>query len=157
MKKVRRSGSSRKSRSSSKSSFSGRSSSKTGKTRSSGSSFFSRKRRKTASMEKPRKPHKSAGEKDIFIKPPNDPGPKHREESGDLFIKPPNDPGSKIPGEETEILQEYVEEGDGGGVIQQALQNTGCGCCSSITGLIWFMAIGTLAVIILLIVKCGGC
>lgn len=138
MKKVRRSGSAGKSRSSSKSSFfSGRSSSGTRKSHSSGSSFFSKKRRKTASMEKTRKQSKSGGAKDIFIKPPNDPGPK-------------------IRGEETEVLGEYSEEGSGG-IVQQALQNTGCGCCSSIAGLIWFMAIGALAVIILLIVKCGGC
>ncbi len=83
--------------------------------------------------------------------------PDRVEELKDRLIKPPNDPGPKIRGEETEVIDEYQESPGGTGVVQQALQNTGCGCCSSITGLFWLLSIGAVAVVIILAVKCGGC
>lgn len=72
------------------------------------------------------------------------------------FRKPPNDPGPKTGGEPGEILEEYAGEGQASGV-QQALGSTGCGCCSSIAGILWLFALGAVAVVVILAVKCGGC
>ena len=72
------------------------------------------------------------------------------------FRKPPNDPGPKTGSQPGEILDEYAGEGQAGGV-QQALQSTGCGCCSSIAGIMWLFALGAVAVVVILAVKCGGC
>lgn len=78
------------------------------------------------------------------------------EEEKERFVKPPHDPGPKIRDEGLEVIEEYsVEEGGEG--IQQALQSTGCGCCGSITGFFWLLAIGGFAVVIAIILKCGGC
>ena len=55
-----------------------------------------------------------------------------------------------------EVVEEYAVEEDGN-IIPQALQSTGRGCCGSITGFFWLLAIGVFAVIIIFILKCGGC
>jgi len=135
LKKARRSGSSGKSRSSSRGSmFTGRSSAKSRSPRKTKSSFF-KKRTKSASKS----------------------GKSYRpEEQKDRFVKPENDPGPKIRGGSEDLTEGYADT-EGGNAVQQALQNTGCGCCSSIAGFMWFLGIGALAVIIILIVKCGGC
>jgi len=70
----------------------------------------------------------------------------------DRFIKPSNDPGPKIRDEEVGVHEEFE-----GGPAQQALQSTGRGCCSSITGFFWMLGLGSIAVIIILAIKCGGC
>ncbi len=84
-------------------------------------------------------------------------GKTHRpEQEKERFIKPPHDPGPKIRPEEVEDVQDYsVEEGGEG--VQQALQSTGRGCCGSITGLFWLLGLGSFAVVIIFILKCGGC
>lgn len=76
-------------------------------------------------------------------------------EEKERFVKPPHDPGSKIR-EEAEVVEGYSEE-EGGEGIQQALQSTGSGCCGSITGFFWLLALGFFAVVIIFILKCGGC
>jgi len=102
-----------------------------------GSSFFAKKRTKSASRGKSAKTFRPKEKKKRFVKPPHDPGPKIREDG-------------------VEVVEEYsVEEGGEG--IQQALQSTGSGCCGSITGFFWLLAIGGFAVIIIFILKCGGC
>ena len=125
--KKRRSGSSRKSRGSSKGSFS------FGK--SSGSGGTSRSSKK--SFFSSSRPKVGFGGKKTFRKPPNDPGPK-------------------TGGGPGEILEEYAGE-EQAGAVQQALGSTGCGCCSSIAGIIWLFALGAVAVVVILAVKCGGC
>ncbi len=135
---MRKSGAARKSRSSSGSSiFSGRSSARKKKTPRRENAFFSKKRAKSASKGKSEKSYRAEKEKERFVKPPHDPGPK-------------------IRGEGVEVVEEYSVE-EGGEDVQQALQNTGCGCCGSITGFFWLLAIGGFAVVIILILKCGGC
>ncbi len=137
MKKMRKSGSARKSRSSSGSSFSSGKSSARKTSSNKGTSFFAKKRAKSASKGKSEKTYRAEERKERFVKPPHDPGPKNRPE-GD------------------EVVEEYsVEEGENG--ISQALQSTGSGCCGSITGFFWLLAIGGFAVIIIFILKCGGC
>ena len=74
----------------------------------------------------------------------------------DRFIKPSNDPGPKIREDDLEVVEDY-SVGDTGEAVQQALQSTGRGCCSSITGLFWLIGIGCLVMVIILAVKCGGC
>ncbi|MEN8207800.1 MAG: hypothetical protein ABFR50_00965 [Candidatus Fermentibacteria bacterium] len=138
MKKTRRSGSSGKSRSSSsKSSFSGKSSSRRKTPSQKGTSLFSRKSPKSASK----------GRTGKFFRP---------EEKKDRFSKPAHDPGPKIRPEGQDIVEGFSGEEDGN-ALPQALQNTGSGCCGSITGFFWLLAIGFFAVIIIFIVKCGGC
>ena len=95
-------------------------------------SFFARKRSKSASKGKSGK---------IF----------RPEEKKGSFVKPPHDPGAKIRPQGLDV----IEEGEGD--VQQALQSTGSGCCGSITGFFWLLAIGVFAVIIIFIIKCGGC
>lgn len=133
MKKMRKSGSARKSRSSS---FSAKSSSKS-KSSGIGTSFFARKRSKSASKGKSGK---------IF----------RPEEKKGSFVKPPHDPGAKIRPQGLDVVEEYSVE-EGGNVVQQALQNRGCGCCGSITSFFWFLGIGGMIAFIILVVKCGGC
>ena len=77
-------------------------------------------------------------------------------EQKDRFVKPPHDPGPKIREDGMEALEEYAVEEDENN-IPQALQSTGRGCCGSITGFFWLLAIGGFAVIIIFIFKCGGC
>ncbi|MBN2586132.1 MAG: hypothetical protein JXA64_00165 [Candidatus Fermentibacteraceae bacterium] len=125
--KKHRSGSAGTSRSSSKGGFSFGKSSGSGGTASSGKKPFF-----SGSGLK----MKSARRKS-FVKPGNDPGPKVRDGSGGLLEENPS-------GEQT-------------GVVQQALQSTGCGCCSSIAGMIWLMVLGVIAVVVILALKCGGC
>lgn len=138
LKKMRKSGSSRKSRSSSGSSiFSGKSSSGTKQSPRKENSFFSKKRAKNASRRKSGKTYRADQDKERFVKPPHDPGPKIREEG-------------------VEVVEEYSVE-EGGNVVQQALQNRGCCCCGSITSFLWFLGIGGFAAVIILIFKCGGC
>ena len=130
---MRKSGSARKSRSSS---FSAKSSSKS-RSSGMGTSFFARKRSKSASKGKSGKIFRPEEKKGSFVKPAHDPGPKIRPQGLD-------------------VQEEYsVEEGET--LIPQALQSTGRGCCGSITGFFWFLAIGIFAVIIIFILKCGGC
>lgn len=138
MKKIRKSGSARKSRSRSGSSvFSVKSSSRKKETPRKENAFFSKKHPKSASKEKSGKTYRAEEEKERFVKPPHDPGAKIREEG-------------------VEVVEEYsVEEGGEG--VQQALQNTGCGCCGSITGFFWLLGLGGIAVVIILAFKCGGC
>lgn len=72
------------------------------------------------------------------------------------FIKPPHDPGDKPIGESD---QDYMQSSDEE-LIPDALRSTvgsGCGCCSSIGGLIWLVVIGIFVVIIVFITKCSGC
>ena len=102
-----------------------------------GTSFFAKKRAKSASKTKTGKTYRAEEQKDRFVKPPHDPGPKIRPEEGD-------------------VIEEYSVE-EGGNVVQQALQNSGCGCCGSITSFIWFLGIGAMIAFIILVVKCGGC
>jgi hypothetical protein len=73
------------------------------------------------------------------------------------FVKPENDPGSKVRDGSGEFPQEYPAGEQQTGVVQQALQGTGCGCCSSIAGIVSFMVLGVIAVVIILALKCGGC
>ena len=134
MKKMRKSGSARKSRSSS---FSAKSSARKSKSSGMGTSFFAKKRAKSASKGKSEKTYRAEEKKERFVKPPHDPGPKIRPEGLD-------------------VTEEYSVEEEGN-VIPQALQSTGRGCCSSITGFFWLLAIGGFAVIIIFIIKCGGC
>ncbi len=138
MKKIRKSGSAPKSRSSSGSSFfSGKSSAKKSRSPIKGTSFFAKKRAKSALKGKSEKTYRAEEKKDNFVKPAHDPGPKIRPQGLD-------------------VEEEYsVEEGET--FIPQALQSTGRGCCGSITGFFWFLAIGVFAVIIIFILKCGGC
>lgn len=137
MKKIRKSGSARKSRSSSGSSFSSGKSSARKTSSNKGTSFFAKKRAKSASKGKSEKTYRAEERKERFVKPPHDPGAKNRPEG-------------------VEVVEEYsVEEGEN--VIPQALQSTGRGCCGSITGFFWLLAIGGFAVIIIFILKCGGC
>ena len=137
MKKMRKSGSARKSRSSSGSSFSSGKSSARKTSSNKGTSFFAKKRAKSASKGKSEKTYRAEERKERFVKPPHDPGPKNRPEG-------------------VEVVEEYsVEEGEN--VIPQALQSTGRGCCGSITGFFWLLAVGGFAVIIIFILKCGGC
>jgi len=138
LKKIRKSGSARKSRSSSGSSFfSGKSSARKSRSPVKGTSFFARKRTKSASKRKSGKTYRAEERKENFVKPAHDPGPKIRPQGLDA-------------------VEEYsVEEGEGS--VQQALQSTGSGCCGSITGFFWLLAIGGFAVIIIFIFKCGGC
>jgi hypothetical protein len=135
---MRKSGSSRKSRSSSsKSVFSGKSSTRKKASSQKGTSFFGRKSSKSASK----------GRSGKVFRP---------EEKKERFVKPQHDPGTKIRPEGLDVVEEYsVEEEDN--VIPQALQSTGSGCCGSITGFFWLLAIGVFAVIIIFILKCGGC
>jgi hypothetical protein len=114
--------------------FSRRSSAKSHSPRKTKSSFFKKQAKSTLKSAKPHRPEERKG----------------------LFVKPEHDPGPKIRGG-SEFSTEGYTDTEGGNAVQQALQNTGCGCCGSIAGFIWFLAIGGLAVIILLIVKCGGC
>ena len=100
-----------------------------------GTSFFARKRPKSASKARAGKTYRAEEQKDRFVKPPHDPGPKIREDG-------------------VEVLEEYEVGEDS---IPQALQSTGRGCCGSITGFFWLLAIGGFAVIIIFILKCGGC
>ena len=138
MKKIRKSSSARKSRSSSGSSFSsGKSSARKSRSSGMGTSIFGKKRAKSASKGKSEKTYRAEERKERFVKPPHDPGPKNRPE-------------------ELDVVEEYsVEEGEN--IIPQALQSTGRGCCGSITGFFWLLAIGGFAVIIIFILKCGGC
>ncbi len=102
-----------------------------------GTSFFTKKRAKNASKTKSGKTYRAEEKKEHFVKPPHDPGRKNRPEGLD-------------------VVEEYsVEEGEN--LIPQSLQSTGCGCCGSITGFFWLLAIGGFAVIIIFILKCGGC
>ncbi len=86
-----------------------------------------------------RKPGKKKG---FFQKPFNDPGPKTGPE-----------PDGAFP---TDTDTGYQTEGAMSGV-QQALGSTGCGCCSSIAGLVWITVLGIIAAVIILALKCGGC
>lgn len=144
MKKVHRSSSARKSHTSSRGSFfSGKSFSRKSKPLSRGS-LFSKKPRKSISRSK-------------SAKPPRDPGRKIRSSRSAAFVKPPNDPGPKI---REELLEETIDSGspdENGEDVQQYLQNTGSGCLGSITGIIKLVIFGGLAVLIILIVRCGGC
>ncbi len=138
MKKTRKSNSARKSRGGSNSSFfSGPSSAVKEKAPLKEKTFFSGNRAKNASMGRPGKTYTAGGKKD-------------------RFIRPPNDPGSQIREEDVEVIEDYSVE-DSGEVAQQALQSTGRGCCSSITGFFWLIGISCLVVVIILAVKCGGC
>jgi len=135
---MRKSGSARKSRSSSsRSVFSGMSSARKKKPSQKGTSFFARKRPKSTSKAKTGKTYRAEEQKNRFFKPPHDPGPKIREDG-------------------VEVSEEYAVEEDGN-IIPEALQSTGRGCCGSITGFFWLLAIGGFAVIIIFILKCGGC
>ena len=135
---MRKSGSARRSRSSSGNSiFSGKSSARKKKTPGKGKTFFSKKHAKSASLGKSGKTYRAEEQKERFVKPPHDPGPKIREEG-------------------VEVVEEYSVE-EGGEAVQQALQSTGRGCCSSITGFLWFLGLGGMAVLIILVLKCGGC
>ncbi len=136
MKKSHRSSSARKSHTRAKGT-SGKSSSRKSKPLSVGS-FFSKKPRKSSSMSKSVKLRKARKSGIGFLKPPHDPGPKIREE----------------------LLEETVDNSSPdeiGEDVQQYLQNTGGGCLSSIAGIVKLVIFGGLAVIIILIVKCGGC
>lgn len=135
---MRKAGSARKSRSSSsRSIFSGRSSAGKKSSSQRGTSFFAKKRPKSASKARSGKTYRPEEKKQRFVKPPHDPGPKIRPEG-------------------VEAVEEYSVE-EGGNVVQQALQNRGCGCCGSITSFFWFLGIGGMIAFIILVVKCGGC
>jgi hypothetical protein len=73
-----------------------------------------------------------------------------------LFRKPKHDPGPKIREGSDGIPEEYPA-GEQSTGVQQALQSTGCGCCSSIAGILWLFALGAVAVVVILAMKCGGC
>ncbi len=102
-----------------------------------GTSLFTRKRAKSASKSKAGKTYRADEQKNRFVKPPHDPGPKIREDG-------------------MEVEEEYAVEEDGN-IIPEALQSTGRGCCGSITGFFWLLGLGGIAVVIFLAVRCGGC
>ena len=112
--------------------FSSRSSGPKKRSSSSGKSFFSRKKEKPASSSKaPR----DGGQKSRFVKPPNDPGSKNRDQGTDNY----------------DNAVDYSEDS-----YQEAPQNSGGGgCLGSITGTIKFIAFLVFVVIIVVFVKCA--
>ena len=73
------------------------------------------------------------------------------------FRKPSHDPGPKEREGLRDDLMAYQDQEEGTSGIQQALGGTGCGCCSSLAGLVWLVVLGAVAVVVILALKCGGC
>lgn len=85
---------------------------------------------------------------------------KKRRSPGSGFRKPEHDPGPKHGGEQPEVLEDYGEDypaDEQASGLRGALQGTGCGCCGSIASLVWLVVLGTFAVLIILVLRCGGC
>lgn len=97
-------------------------------------------------------------EKKSFLRSSHRNKKRRAPESG--FRKPEHDPGPKLRDDQPEILEDY---GEGNPADEQtsglrgALQGTGCGCCGSIAALVWLVVLGTIAALIVLVVKCAGC
>jgi hypothetical protein len=111
---------------------------------SSGKSFFSKRSESSSSFLKHEKP------------PGND------DQQKDRFVKPPHDPGPKIRGDQSEVPGNYQQSGSGnyqveedGGGVQETVQRTGRGCCGSITSIITLSIIAVVVIIVVLIAKCG--
>gem|GEM_PF-6437254 len=73
------------------------------------------------------------------------------------FRKPSHDPGPKTGEGLREDLLGYRDQEEQPSGFQQALSSSGCGCCSSIAGLVWLVVMGTVAVVVILALRCGGC
>lgn len=77
------------------------------------------------------------------------------------FVKPPHDPGDKIRPEQSGASGNYQAANSGNyasddnGGVQENVQRTGRGCCSSITGIITLSIIAVVVIIVVLISKCG--